>query len=513
MKRISTLLFFFIAVLGANAQYMPVKNASLINAANKHYELTPQAANQRGAVWATNSVSFASSWTITAEMNFGVLNDAIAPPQQKGADGITFVILKDAPDAETIGAVGRGIGYATDPQDAASYPVSPKMSNSFAFEVDTWYNGTSNGGPGDPDVNTVGDQDHVAFLSNGNFAHGVSGPTAPQLIPNVETGNWYSIAINWNSTTSVLTVTFNGVPYVYSGPSVASIIGSGGNNVYWGFTSATGMDVNQHQVRNLAINTPQPPPTDNCSAYTVTASLPKLSCDNGNTIYIGYGTQSVTAVASPAIPASTYKWYRIGTPDVQVATGATFTPTTSGSFYVVATNGTCTASTKGSATNITVIDIRCGKANQHKVNVCHKPNGNGNGINGTINGPNTLCVDESAVAAHLAHGDCLGECPPAARTAAPLGTDPATVSHETELTQSLVAYPNPSRGQVQVNLVPSSTRSEILVINSRGTVVERRTANGSSTMTLDLKKYGAGVYMIKQVSGNVTNTTKVVVND
>ena len=59
---------------------------------------------------------------------------------------------------------------------------------------------------------------------------------------------------------------------------------------------------------------------------------------------------------------------------------------------------------------MTVADIRCGKDNQNKVNVCHKPNGNGNGVNGTNGGPIALCVAASAVPAHLAHGDCLGEC-------------------------------------------------------------------------------------------------------
>ena len=46
----------------------------------------------------------------------------------------------------------------------------------------------------------------------------------------------------------------------------------------------------------------------------------------------------------------------------------------------------------------------CDPGSTHKTTICHIPPGNpGNA--------HTLCVGNSAVPAHLAHGDCLGECP------------------------------------------------------------------------------------------------------
>jgi hypothetical protein len=198
-----------------------------------------------------------------------------------------------------------------------------------------------------------------------------------------------------------------------------------------------------------------------------------------------------------------------GTPDVLVGTGATFTPTQAGTYYVVGTNGQCTASTEGTAAEITVIDIRCGKDGQDKVYVCHKLNGvHGNGTIG--DNSHTLCVSVNAVPAHLAHGDCLGQCPNGNRPAAPAAT---VVEPVTQVQQTLGVYPNPSRGQVQVNLGIANAKSQIYIINSKGTIVERKAAGTAKSFSFDLKKYGAGVYMVKIVTGNSEQTTKVIVQE
>ncbi|MBA2745706.1 MAG: T9SS type A sorting domain-containing protein, partial [Flavisolibacter sp.] len=207
-----------------------------------------------------------------------------------------------------------------------------------------------------------------------------------------------------------------------------------------------------------------------------------------------------------------FQWFRNGVA-IPGATGSSFAPTQEGTYFVVASNGpNCTASTEGSATQVTVIDIRCGKANQNKVNVCHKPNGNGNGINGTNNGPNTLCVSVNAVPAHLAHGDCLGSC----EQMASMKVAPGAIAHEdhTDAPASFV-YPNPSKGALQVKLAAANTdKTEIQIINTRGVVVERRIVSGNApVMNFDIKKYGAGIYLVKIITGNNVETQKVLVQD
>jgi len=484
MKKLySFLLFAFLCSFGAYAQ-TTVGNASAAGstAAYNEYELTPAQQNQRGAVWINTPINLANAFTVSGWVNFGNITGADAGSNDlgTGADGIAFVLQTAGLGA--LGGDGENIGYGG-------------ITSSFAIEMDTWQNDAFQPNPTD---RKDPESDHVAFMAGGDPTHNTMANV--HLVGDLEDGAWHPITISWNPATDVLSLTLDGNTYNYNG-DVAAMLGAG--DVYWGFTSATGGAVNNHRVR-IAIA-----PQVDCSAYTVTAGLPSLGCGPANVIYIGYGPQSVTAVASPADPASTYTWYMVGNA-TPVATGATFTPTMAGSYYVVATNGVCTASTE--ATAITVVDIRCGKPNQNKVYICHKPNGNGKGINGTINGPNTLCVDAHAVPAHLAHGDCLGQCESLVARMAPIAEGDAVAEEAAQLAS---VYPNPSRGQVQLKLANGkAARSEIQIVNSRGIVVERRTVAGNAqNISFDLKKYGTGVFLVKIVNGATTQTEKVLVQD
>ena len=151
--------------------------------------------------------------------------------------------------------------------------------------------------------------------------------------------------------------------------------------------------------------------------------------------------------------------------------------------------------------------IPCGRG-EKKVMMCHKPFGNGNGINGTNGGPNVLCIPWQAVPAHLAHGDCLGDC-----TNLPERTVPTNgIANEVAHVHDATIFPNPSRGQVSVNLGHSSN-AEVMIVNTRGVTVERRAAGGAQTLNFNLKKYGTGVYMVKIVNGGQVQTSKVLVQD
>src|SRR4030095_8019863 len=102
-----------------------------------------------------------------------------------------------------------------------------------------------------------------------------------------------------------------------------------------------------------------------------------------NTIYIGYGPQSVTLTAVSQTAVS-YLW----------STGATtqsISVTTSGTYSVTAfdANGCPSEPSPESQITITVIDIRCGHGLK-KILFCHVPEGNpGN--------PQTICIPQTAV--------------------------------------------------------------------------------------------------------------------
>ena len=128
----------------------------------------------------------------------------------------------------------------------------------------------------------------------------------------------------------------------------------------------------------------------------VTAS-PGIGCLQ-NTIYIGYGPQSITltAVSSTAV---SYLWSNNAvTQSISVATSGTYSVT------AYDANGCPSVNTPQSQITIDVVDIRCGQGKK-KIILCHVPEGNpGN--------PQTICVAPSAIPYHLSHHqyDCLGPC-------------------------------------------------------------------------------------------------------
>ncbi len=83
-------------------------------------------------------------------------------------------------------------------------------------------------------------------------------------------------------------------------------------------------------------------------------------------------------------------------------------------------------------------DARCfaGSSGNTKVQICHRT--------GNANDPcHVLCVAESAVAAHLAHGDYLGKCLPNC------ATPPVYKAIDTNQF-NVIAYPNPSKNDFTI---------------------------------------------------------------
>jgi PKD repeat protein len=133
-------------------------------------------------------------------------------------------------------------------------------------------------------------------------------------------------------------------------------------------------------------------------AVTLTAS-PLIGCLQ-NTIYIGYGPQSVTLTATTNPPAASYLWL----PDSQVT--QSISVVTPGVYSVIAfdINGCPSPNPAVLSPALNVVDIRCGQGKK-KIILCHVPPGN-------LNNPQTICIAPSAIPPHLAHHDhdCIGPC-------------------------------------------------------------------------------------------------------
>ena len=220
-----------------------------------------------------------------------------------------------------------------------------------------------------------------------------------------------------------------------------------------------------------------------CPATPCTINVnpsPAVAGHAPNTIYRGYGPSSVVLTAEAG---ASYLW---STAAITQSISVSPIVTTNYSVTVKYANG-CTSTC---SVTITVIDVRCGNKND-KVTVCH---------NGKEN-----CISPNAVPAHLAHGDVLGPCAVSPRPAA--GSE--FFLQETKPS----IYPNPSTGNFTIRMNTKS-KSEIVITNSKGAVIERRAVNSinaGQTQSFDLRRNGPGMYFIRIVSAEGVQTTKVIV--
>ncbi|MBO6516101.1 MAG: gliding motility-associated C-terminal domain-containing protein [Bacteroidia bacterium] len=187
------------------------------------YELTTAKRNQLGSVWYADKINLNQDFDLEFYLNFGS-SDA-------GADGIVFVLQTVGNKA--LGNVGGGIGF-------------DGFSPSFGIEFDTYQNHSM----GDPSY------DHISILKNGSIDHGgsnqLSGPI-PALISrdNIENGKDYLVRVKWDASEQRIRVWFDCELRQSAVVNLKRDIFNGVNEVFWGFTAATGGAMNR-QVACLA---------------------------------------------------------------------------------------------------------------------------------------------------------------------------------------------------------------------------------------------------------------------
>jgi len=156
-------------------------------------------------------------------------------------------------------------------------------------------------------------------------------------------------------------------------------------------------------------------------------------------------------------------------------------------------------------------DARCfnGNSGVAKVTICHRT---GSATNPCV----TICVDESAVAAHLAHGDFLGKCTP--NCVAPvyttsLGTVNTSAAAEVVIDEGFQvrAFPNPTENRFTVSIKSNSNEKiSVMVFDALGRQVkqiERADAISPVQFGEDLR---TGVYIIEVRQGGNRKTIKVL---
>ncbi|MBI5646651.1 MAG: T9SS type A sorting domain-containing protein [Ignavibacteriae bacterium] len=224
-------------------------------------------------------------------------------------------------------------------------------------------------------------------------------------------------------------------------------------------------------------------------AITSSPAIPVNPGGEVNTIYRGYGPQSVTLSASGG---TSYTWSPATGLSCTDCANPTASPASTTTYTVTATDA---SSCSGQASiTITVVDIVCGN-NPTKVLICHQ-----------CNNAQTVCIGESSVAAHLAHGDYLGEC----RAAQKPGIGAAPIPTEVMLEQN---YPNPFNPTTTIRYaLPAHGVVTLRVYDHIGRIVAElengmRDA-GSHAVEFDAGRLVSGVYLVRlQALGQIRTGT------
>lgn len=228
-----------------------------------------------------------------------------------------------------------------------------------------------------------------------------------------------------------------------------------------------------------------------CTSYTGNISVspsPAVANQLPNTIYRGYGPQTVTLTASvPAgFPPYSYTWSNGATTNA-----ITVSPTATTTYTVTIKNAFGCAIDVNQTIN--VIDIRDGDKN--KIFICH----NGH--------PQSVSVN--AVPAHINHGDQLGICGNEANSAR-LKTSPENIK------PAVTMYPNPVRNTANLSL--SLTKNEkvsITVVDLEGRIVmaplQKNLNAGRQFIELNTSHLTKGTYLVHVSSAGTITKIKMVV--
>ena len=206
---------------------------------------------------------------------------------------------------------------------------------------------------------------------------------------------------------------------------------------------------------------------DDTNPVQLTVTIPDVyvagaGASEKNTIYVGYGFSSLILVAKPAGGTAPYTYTWSNNKNTQ-----TITVAAAGTYSVTITDAKgCSAE---ASISIASVNVECGLLDE-KVIICH-------------NGKSD-CVAQSAVAAHLKHGDKLGYC------------------DDADAINDVTAYPNPVIGNHFVVKTPDyliNKQITITLTDLFGKVVYQKTVmNTSGTINVQLNgNVKLGIYVLK----------------
>ena len=225
-----------------------------------------------------------------------------------------------------------------------------------------------------------------------------------------------------------------------------------------------------------------------------------VSAGADENLYFGYAAdQCVTKTATVTNGTSPFTYSWILSRALLPGESMTGSGTASVTVCLLDTAELCVAVTDAAActandcSNIFAEDVRCsaGNSSNQKVKVCH----NGN----------TICVEATAVNAHIGHGDYVGKCTGNVNAQ-------SEISIEENSKEGFTIYPNPANGNFTVTVDKHDENSDdrkLRIINMSGQIVKQ--LNMANQNKLDIKIDKVGVYLVQLLTGKKVITKKLVV--
>ncbi len=249
-------------------------------------------------------------------------------------------------------------------------------------------------------------------------------------------------------------------------------------------TGATTQDISKNARQYSLVNGP----VWNAGMFSLSvAADPSVPVNPGgqpNTIYKGFGPQSVTLTASGG---TSYTWSPaegLSCTDCASPIASPAATTT----YTVSDQGGCAMGTF----TLNVVDVRC-PDDPDKVVMCHQ-----------CQGAHTICIGVSSVQPHLNHGDYLGEC----AGAPPEKSGSPDLPLELSLEQNC---PNPFRSSTSISFaLPADAAVRLRVYDTHGRLVAKlidgAMSAGRHAVAFDSSNLPAGVYLCRLDAGGKSMT-------
>lgn len=272
--------FYHIKLTAQQDAFTFVGSAGYANGTQDEILLTPNALWVNGSAWFSEPIDLTKSFSIHVDLYFGT--------DDLGADGIAFGLQTQGTG---VGGGGGGIGMGN---------LSPLL----AIEFDTYQNIDF----ADPV------QDHVALVRDGvnnhNAAENIVGPVLTTKT-NFEDGSWHNVKIVWNAATQVLDLYFECDLIISENIDIVQDLFSGQEEVFWGFTAATGGATNQHAVR-----------------------INELSFFDTDTFYVC--NNDATLLSAPTdFNGNNYKWYDPSNSEIGTSSSLSIVPLQDTGVYTV----------------------------------------------------------------------------------------------------------------------------------------------------------------------------------